>query len=60
MTVHDPPERVFTMNQNGCSWWSRIRKLQQIEQLDPSEKRQVLQVLDAYIERGKLKKKANQ
>ena len=36
------------------------RRLQQIEQLDPNEKRQVLQVLDAFIERGKLKKKAHQ
>lgn len=33
------------------------RRLQQIEKLDPTEKRQVLQVLDAFIERGKLKKK---
>ena len=37
-----------------------LRRLQQIEQLEPGEKRQVLQVLDAYIERGKLKKKAHQ
>lgn len=34
------------------------RRLQQIEALGPTEKRQVLQVLDAFIERGKLKKKA--
>jgi transcriptional regulator with XRE-family HTH domain len=34
------------------------RRLQQIEQLDPTEKRQALQLLDAFIERGKLKKKA--
>lgn len=34
------------------------RRLEQIEQLQPTEKRQVLQVLDAFIERGKLKKKA--
>ena len=34
------------------------RRLEQIEQLHPTEKRQVLQVLDAFIERGKLKKKA--
>src|SRR5712692_649359 len=27
MTVHDPSERVFTMNQNRCSRWSRIRTL---------------------------------
>ena len=33
------------------------RRLQQIEQLEPAEKRQVLQVLDAFIERGRLKKK---
>ena len=35
------------------------RRLQQIEQLHPTEKRQALQLLDAFIERGKLKKKAN-
>jgi len=29
-----------------------------LEQLDPNEKRQALQLLDAFIERGKLKKKA--
>ena len=34
------------------------RRLQQIESLEPSEKRQVLQVLDAFIERGQLKRKA--
>lgn len=33
------------------------RRLQQIEQLDPTEKRHVLQVLDAFIERGQLKRK---
>lgn len=33
------------------------RRLQQIEQLEPTDKRQVLQLLDAFIERGKLKKK---
>jgi transcriptional regulator with XRE-family HTH domain len=34
------------------------RRLEQIEKLAPTEKRQVLQVLDAFIERGKLKRKA--
>ncbi len=34
------------------------RRLQQIEALEPAEKRQVLQVLDAFIERGRLRKKA--
>lgn len=34
------------------------RRLQQIEALEPAEKRQVLQVLDTYIERGQLKRKA--
>lgn len=34
------------------------RRLQQLDQLDPTEKRQALQLLDAFIERGKLKKKA--
>lgn len=35
-----------------------LRRMQQIEALEPTEKRQVLQVLDAFIERGKLRKKA--
>jgi len=35
------------------------RRLQQIEQLDPTEKRQALQLLDAFIERGRLKKKVS-
>jgi transcriptional regulator with XRE-family HTH domain len=35
------------------------RRLQQIESLEPTEKRQVLQLLDAFIERGKLKKKVS-
>jgi hypothetical protein len=35
------------------------RRLQQIEKLPPQEKRQVLQVLDAFIERGLLKRKAS-
>lgn len=34
------------------------RRLQQVEQLEPNEKRQVLQLLDAFIERGQLKRKA--
>lgn len=34
------------------------RRLQQIEQLDAAEKRQALQVIDALIERGQLKRKA--
>jgi transcriptional regulator with XRE-family HTH domain len=33
------------------------RRLQQIEKLPPQEKRQVLQVIDAFIERGQLKQK---
>lgn len=36
-----------------------LRRLQQIEQLDASDKRQILQVIDAFIERGKLKKKVS-
>lgn len=35
------------------------RRLQQIEQLDPNEKRQVLQLIDAFIERGQLKRRAS-
>jgi transcriptional regulator with XRE-family HTH domain len=34
------------------------RRLEQIEKLDPSEKRQILQLIDAFIERGQLKRKA--
>jgi hypothetical protein len=34
------------------------RRLQQIEKLEANEKRQVLQLLDAFIERGQLKRKA--
>lgn len=34
------------------------RRLEQIEKLEPSEKRQILQLIDAFIERGQLKKKA--
>jgi len=33
------------------------RRLAQIEQLGPTEKRQVLQLIDAFIERGQLKRK---
>jgi len=33
------------------------RRLQQIEKLSPQERRQILQVLDAFIERGQLKQK---
>jgi transcriptional regulator with XRE-family HTH domain len=32
------------------------RRLQQIEKLDATEKRQVLQLIDAFIERGQLKR----
>jgi transcriptional regulator with XRE-family HTH domain len=35
------------------------RRLQQIEQLPPEERRQILQVLDAFIERGQLKQRIN-
>jgi hypothetical protein len=34
------------------------RRLLPIEKLEPNEKRQVLQVIDAFIERGQLKRKA--
>jgi len=35
------------------------RRLQQIERLGTTEKRQVLQLIDAFIERGQLKKKVS-
>ena len=34
------------------------RRLQQIEKLDATEKRQILQLIDAFIERGQLRRKA--
>ena len=34
------------------------RRLQQIEKLDAQERRQILQVIDAFIERGQLRRKA--
>lgn len=34
------------------------RRLQQIERLPPQERRQILQLLDAFIERGQLKQKS--
>lgn len=33
------------------------RRLQQLEKLEPAERRQILQVIDAFIERGQLKRK---
>jgi hypothetical protein len=33
------------------------RRLQQIEKLDAAERRQILQVIDAFIERGQLKRR---
>jgi transcriptional regulator with XRE-family HTH domain len=35
------------------------RRLQQLEKLPPQEKRQALQLLDAFIERGQLKRKTS-
>lgn len=34
------------------------RRLQLLEKLEPTEKRQVMQLIDAFIERGQLKRKA--
>ena len=34
------------------------RRLQQLENLDPREKRQVLQIIDSFIERDRLKRRA--
>ena len=34
------------------------RRLQQLERLDPTERRQILQVIDAFIERNQLKQRA--
>ena len=38
--------------------YSAATPLQQLEKLDPMERRQVLQLIDAFIERGQLKRKA--
>ena len=35
------------------------RRLAQIEKLEPTERRQVLQLIDAFIERGQLKRKVS-
>jgi transcriptional regulator with XRE-family HTH domain len=36
------------------------RRLQQIEKLDATEKRQILQLIDAFIERSQLRRKVKQ
>jgi len=49
--VNPPPKRGKTAN-------SRFqRRLQQLEKLSVNEKRQVLQLIDAFIERARLKEK---
>jgi hypothetical protein len=35
------------------------RRLQQIESLPPEERRQLIQIVDAFIERGQLKRRAS-
>lgn len=51
------PARKRLAKQEGDS---RLRRrLLAIEKLEPNEKRQVLQLLDAFIERGQLKRKAS-
>lgn len=35
-----------------------LRRLQQVEKLDPASKRQVLQVIDTYLEAAQLKQQA--
>ena len=47
-----PARRVKKVGNNRLE-----RRLQAIEKLPPQEKRQVLQVIDAFIERGQLKQK---
>jgi len=49
-----PPKKLSKPNDSRLQ-----RRLQQIEKLETNEKRQVLQLLDAFIERGQLKRKAN-
>ncbi len=35
------------------------RRLQEIEKLDAAERRQIIQIIDTFIERGKLKQRMN-
>ncbi len=49
---HLPPAREVARHAGVIA-----RRLQQLEKLDPQERRQLLQLVDAFIERGQLKKK---
>jgi len=48
-----PPKRVKAIATNRLE-----RRLLEIEKLDAGDKRQILQLIDAFIERGQLKRKA--
>ena len=54
---HAPPKKRL-VKQEGDS--RMRRRLLAIDKLDAADKRQVLQVIDAFIERGQLKAKAHQ
>src|SRR5262249_11687362 len=59
---HSTDELLGATTAKHPSWRERDggleRRLQQIEQLDSAEKRQIIQIIDAFIERGQLKRKA--
>jgi len=48
---------IITINRIPKSDTRLQRRLQQIEKLNPKDKRQIMQLLDAFIERGQLKRK---
>lgn len=50
-----PPKRMKALATNRLE-----RRLMEIEKLDASDKRQVLQIIDAFIEKGQLRRKCNE
>jgi hypothetical protein len=48
-----PPKRVKQLATNRLE-----RRLAELEKLEPADRRQLLQLIDAFIERGQLKRKA--
>ena len=49
-----PPRRPKKLATNRLE-----RRLMEIEKLDTAEKRQIIQIIDTFIERGKLKQRVN-
>ena len=51
---------IPTVKRNGRVRDNRMqRRLQQIESLPPEERRQIIQLVDAFIERGQLKRRSS-